>query len=155
MGIIWNGQEVKIYFHPQHLQRHVSCKSICSPCISCPNRVCDNTSFFSGTGKKSSYLEWAMRPDLTTTICHLMERPLTLSSEDVEVIESFIVSLHSLTCPLTEVNKARQQIFSQSSHTFEYLSSTKAESNLSSWICVGAVSCDRTSLTKSRLMGMG
>ena len=55
-----------------------------------------------------------------------MERPLTLSSKDIHIIESFVVSLYSMTCPLTEVNQARQQIFSQSSRTFEYLPPTKA-----------------------------
>ena len=40
---------------------------------------CDNTSFFSGTGKKSAYAKWCTRPDLTTALCHLMQRPLTLS----------------------------------------------------------------------------
>ena len=47
---------------------------------------CDNTSFFSGMGKKSAYGKWSTRPDLTTTLCHLMEKPLTISSEDIKVI---------------------------------------------------------------------
>ena len=87
---------------------------------------CDNTSFFSGTGKKSAYAKWCTRPDLTTALCHLMQRPLTLSSEDIQVIESFVISLYSASCPLTEVNQARQQIFARSSRTFEYLPPTKA-----------------------------
>ena len=87
---------------------------------------CDNTSLFSSTGEKSAYGKWDTRPDLTTALCHLMERPLILSSEDIKAIESFVVSLYSVTCPLMEVNQARQQIFAQSSRTFEYLPPTKA-----------------------------
>ena len=71
----------------------------------------DNTSFFSGTGKKLAHAKWCTRPDLTTALCHLMNRPLTLSSEDLCVIESFVISLYSVTCPLTEVNQIHQQIF--------------------------------------------
>ncbi len=85
---------------------------------------CDNTSFFSGTGKKSAYLKWATRPELTTVLCYLMDRPLALTSADIEVFESYVVSLYSSTCPLMEVNHARKQIFSQSSRSFEYLPPT-------------------------------
>ena len=87
---------------------------------------CDNTSFFSGTGKKYAYRKWSIRPDLTTTLCYLMERPRTITLEDIKVIDSFAVSLYSITCPFTEVNQAHQQIFVQPSRTFEYLPPTKA-----------------------------
>ena len=69
---------------------------------------CDNASFFSGTG---AYLKWATRPELTTALCHLMERPLTFPFEDIKVFKSFVVSLYSATSTLTEVNKACQQYF--------------------------------------------
>ena len=86
----------------------------------------DNTSFFSGTGTKSAYAKWSTRPELTTTPCHLMDKPETPSSDDIAVIESFVISLYSVYCSLTDVNKARQQIFAQSSRIFEYLPPTKA-----------------------------
>ena len=54
-----------------------------------------------------------------------MQRPLTLSSEDIKVIDSFVVPLYSVNCPLTEVNPAHQQIFDQLSKTIEYLLPTK------------------------------
>ena len=55
-----------------------------------------------------------------------MDKPDTPSSDDIAVIESFVISLYSVSCTLTDVNKARQQIFAQSSRTFEYLPPTKA-----------------------------
>ncbi len=81
----------------------------------------DNTSFLSGKGKKSAYAKWSTRPELTTTLCHLMDKPETPSSDDIAVIESFVISLYSVSCTLTDVNQARQQIFAQSSRTFEYM----------------------------------
>ena len=40
------------------------------------------------TGNKSAYYaKWGTRPDLTTTLCNLMESPLVLSSKDIRVIE--------------------------------------------------------------------
>ncbi len=55
-----------------------------------------------------------------------MDRPLALTSADIEVFERYVVSLYSSTCPLMEVNHARKQIFAQSSRSFEYLPPTKA-----------------------------
>ena len=42
----------------------------------------DNTSFFSGTVKKSAYAKWGTRPELTATLCHMMDKPETLSSDE-------------------------------------------------------------------------
>ena len=86
----------------------------------------DNTSLFSGTGKKSAYAKFSTLPELTTTRCHLMDKPETPSSDDIIFIESFVISLYSVSSTLTDVNQARQQIFAQSSRTFEYLPLTKA-----------------------------
>ena len=81
---------------------------------------------FSGTGKKSAYAKWNTRPELTSTLCHLMDKSVKPSSDDIAVIESVVISLYSVSCTLTDVNQARQQIFAQSSHTVEYLPPTKA-----------------------------
>ena len=63
---------------------------------------------------------------VSTTHCHLMDKPETHYSDDIAVIESFVISLYSVSCTLTDVNPARQKIFAQSSRTFEYLPPTKA-----------------------------
>ena len=81
----------------------------------------DNTFLVSGTEKKSAYAKWSTRPELTTTLCHLMDKPETPSSDGIAVIESFVISLCSVSCTLTDVNQARQQIYAQSSRTFEYM----------------------------------
>ena len=42
-------------------------------------------------------------------LCHLMDKPETPSSDGIAVIESFVISLYSVSCTLTDVNQARQQ----------------------------------------------
>ena len=117
--------------------RNISIHDICSAMSSAKAKALpafhaltgsDNTSFLSGTGNKSAYAKWSTRPELTTTLCHLMNKPETPSSDGTAVIESFVISLYSVSCTLTDVNQARQQIFAQSSRTFEcmHLPPTKA-----------------------------
>ena len=49
----------------------------------------DNTSFFSGTGGNLLTQNGAPGQSLITTmLCHLMDRPVTPSSDDIAVIES-------------------------------------------------------------------
>ena len=55
-----------------------------------------------------------------------MDKPETHYSDDIAVIESFVISLYSVSCTLMDVNQAREKIFAQSSRTFEYLPPTKA-----------------------------
>ena len=83
----------------------------------------DNTSLFSGSGKKSACAKWSTRPELTATLYHLMDKPETPSSDDIAVIESFVISLYSVSCILTDVNQTQH---AQSSRTFQYLQPTKA-----------------------------
>ena len=59
-------------------------------------------------------------------LCHLMDKPVSPSSDDIAVIESFVISLYSVSCTLTDVNQTRQQIIAQSFRTLEYLPPTKA-----------------------------
>ena len=109
--------------------RNISINDICSTMSSAKAKALpafhaltgsNNTSFFSG------YAKWSTRPELTTTLCHPMDKPETPSSDDIAAIESFVISLYSVSFILTDVNQARQQIFAQSSRTFEYLPPTKA-----------------------------
>ena len=55
---------------------------------------------------------------------HLMDTFEIPSSDDTAVIESFVISLYSVFPTLMDVNQAHQQIFAQSSHTFESLPPT-------------------------------
>ena len=85
----------------------------------------DNT--YISKGKRSAYGKWSTNPNLTTALCHLMDRPSSLSSEDINSIESFVITLYSTSCPLSDINLARQQIFAQSSRTFEQTGVAKSK----------------------------
>ena len=85
---------------------------------------CDTTSFFSGSGKKSAYEKWLARPELTTALCHIMDRPDKLEEEYIDIISKYVIALYSVTCPLSDVNRARQYIFTHGARTFEYLPPT-------------------------------
>ena len=54
-------------------------------------------------------------------VVHLMANLEPASSDDIAVIESFAISLYSVSRTLTDVNQTHKQIFAQSSCTFEYL----------------------------------
>ena len=110
-----------------------------------------NTSFFSGTGKKSA--KWSTRPELTATLCHLMDKPETPSSDYINVIESFVISLYSVTCTLTDANQARQQIFAQSSRSFKYIRRRKQPSP--SGICMGPSHLRQASIAYPEPRGLG
>ena len=82
--------------------RNISINDICSTMSSANAKALpafhartgsNNTSFFSGTVNKSAYVKWSTRPELTTTLCHPMDKPETPSSDDIAVIESFAISL--------------------------------------------------------------
>ena len=104
--------------------RYISIHDICN--VVSPIKAYALPAFHALTGcNNTSYGMWSTRPDLTTTLCYLMERPLTITLEDIKVIDSYVVTLYSVTCSFTEVNQDHQQIFAQSSCTFEYLPPTK------------------------------
>ena len=62
--------------------------------FSCSDRAWQHI-LFSGTGKKLACLKWATRPQLTMTLCYLMNRPLTLPWEDIKVLELSISIVQS------------------------------------------------------------
>ena len=59
-------------------------------------------------------------------VMHLMDMLEILSSDHIAVTGSFVISVYSRYRTLTNVNQTYQQIFAQSSHTFECLPPTKA-----------------------------
>ena len=118
LGFTWNWKQISEHFHSWHLQYDVFRHNKALPAFHAPTGSV-NPSFFSGTGKKSA--KWSTRPELTITLYHLMVKPETPSSDGIAVIESFVLSLYSISCTLTDVRQARQQIFAQSSRTFEYM----------------------------------
>lgn len=89
---------------------------------------CDTVSFFSGRGKKTAWDIWNVFPELTNTLDNLNKSSVTV--EDVKsvmgVIERFIVLLYDRTSVLTDVDQARQQLFTKKCRKIESIPPTKA-----------------------------
>ena len=89
-------------------------------------------SFFSDYGADKLWLSFGIGTNLQNIsthdsfVMHLMNKLEIHYSDDIAVIESFVISMYSVSRILTDVNQTHQQIFAQSSHTFEYLSPTKS-----------------------------
>ena len=89
-------------------------------------------SFFNDTGADKLWLSFGIGNKLQNIsihdsfVMHLMDRLEVPSSDHIAVTGSFVISLYSVYRTLTNVNQTYQQIFAQSSHTFEYLPPTKS-----------------------------
>ena len=87
---------------------------------------CDTVSFFSSRGKKTAWDVWNVFPELTGTLQSLTLLPATISKECMAVIERFVVLLYNRTSNLTEVNEARQELFSKKSRSLDSIPPTSA-----------------------------
>lgn len=87
---------------------------------------CDTVSYMSGRGKKTAWNAWKSMPEITETFLHLSTPQSTVSEEDIQALERFVVILYSRTCPLTSVNEARQSIFAQGTRTIDNIPPTQA-----------------------------
>ena len=89
-------------------------------------------SFFSDIGVGQLWLSFGIGTKLQNIsiydsfVMHLMDKLETTSSDGNAVIESFAISLYSVSRTLTDVNQTHKQIFAQSSCAFEYLPPTKS-----------------------------
>lgn len=87
---------------------------------------CDTVSFFAVKGKKTAWDVWGVFPGLTSTLLSLTLLPEVISDVCMAVIERFVVLLYDRTSNLTEVNEARQELFSKKSRTLDKIPPTKA-----------------------------
>ena len=74
---------------------------------------CDNTSFFWKKGKKSCWAAWGLHPELTPVLANLTETLSNPCDNDFQVLERFVCLLYDKNTELSEVNPARQQLFSK------------------------------------------
>ena len=63
---------------------------------------------------------------MSLAFCNLSNKPETLSSEDLNLIERFTVLLYSRTCPLSTVNQTRQSLFAQGNQALDNIPPTQA-----------------------------
>ena len=65
-------------------------------------------------------------PEVTEYFLKLTANPDYISDDRMEMIDKKVVHLHARTSELSRVNKARQQLFFQRSHSFKKVPLTKA-----------------------------
>ena len=89
-------------------------------------------SFFSDIGADKLWLSFGIGNKLQNIsihdsfVMHLMDMFEIPSSDHISVTGSFVISLYSVYRTLTNINQTYQQIFAQSSYTFECLTPTKS-----------------------------
>ncbi|XP_031574483.1 uncharacterized protein LOC116308242 [Actinia tenebrosa] len=86
---------------------------------------CDTVSFFNGKGKKTAWNVWDVYPELTPKLKALKSLPGDVDDECIAIIERFVVLLYDRTSNLAQVNKARQELFSQKSRPLDAIPPTR------------------------------
>ena len=94
---------------------------------------CDTTSAFAGRGEKTCWDVWRVYPDVTEAFLMLSDSPHLVSQEAAALIEKFVVYIYSKTLEVSEVNEARQILFSKENRSLENIPPTQAA--LFEYIC--------------------
>jgi len=88
---------------------------------------CDTVSSFAGRGKKTSWEIWKICDEVTPAFCTLASNPDPKSiSDQLEVVERFVVLMYDQTSLEMKVNEARKQLFSQKSRPIVGIPPTQA-----------------------------
>ena len=88
---------------------------------------CDTVSCFAVHGKKSVWETWNIFNEITSVICILASTPDSSSITDqLEVLECFVVLLYDRTSTEMTVNAARKQLFSRKKRLIDNLPPTQA-----------------------------
>ncbi len=87
---------------------------------------CDNVSSFYGIGKKTAWKVWRSLVCLEPLFLRLTQAPSSLSEEDIDELERFVVLLYSKTSSLSKVNEARKSLFSQGNRQLDKCPPTRA-----------------------------
>lgn len=86
---------------------------------------CDTVSQFAGIGKKTAFAVWASLPEIHTEFRKLSLAPESVSSDDMLMLERFVVLLYSRTSSLSTVNDARQYMFGYQGRQIDHIPPTK------------------------------
>ena len=70
---------------------------------------CDIISAFKNKGKKSSFPTWEILPEITSTFVKMTSYPLSISEEDEQRTEQFIVQLYNRSSTSCNIDKTRKK----------------------------------------------
>ena len=74
---------------------------------------CDTTSSFSSVGKKTALDTWKAFPEITDTFIDLGSMPLSLSDENMNHLQRFVLLLYVRTSECTRVDLCRKLLFAK------------------------------------------
>lgn len=74
---------------------------------------CDTSSSFSSVGKKTAWDTWTAFPEITETFISLSSMPLSISDENMNKLQRFVILLYDRTSQCTQVNQSRKLLFAK------------------------------------------
>ena len=74
---------------------------------------CDTVSSFVGYGKKTAWSTWNTLPQLTDALLKLSCAPSKIPEDVMLIIERFVILLYDKTSTCTDIDKARQTLFTK------------------------------------------
>ena len=87
---------------------------------------CDTVSSFCGIGKKTAWNVLQSMKQVLPVFQHLSSAPSSVTEEQMNEIERYVVVMYKNTSQLSKVNEARKQLFSSGNRKIEKIPPTKA-----------------------------
>ena len=85
---------------------------------------CDTVSAFHGKGKKSAWQAWNVFEEATEVFRKLGNLPETISDDDIQILEQFVVILYDRSSAVKNVNEARLDLFAHRQKSYEMIPPT-------------------------------
>ena len=80
---------------------------------------CDTVSAFRDKGKKSAWQAWNVFEEATEVFRKLGNLPETVSDDDKQILEQFVVILYDQSSAVKRVNEARLDLFAHRQKSYE------------------------------------
>ena len=87
---------------------------------------CDTVSAFHGKGKKSAWQVWNVFEEATEVFRKLGNLPATISDDDKQILEQFVVILYDQSSAVKRVNEARLDLFAHRQESYEMIPPTES-----------------------------
>ena len=85
---------------------------------------CDTVSAFRGKGKKSAWQAWNVFEEATEVFRKLGNLPETISDDDIQILEQYVVILYDRSSAVKNVNEARLDLFAHRQKSYEMIPPT-------------------------------
>ena len=83
-------------------------------------------SAFRGKGKKSAWQAWNVFKEATEVVRKLGNLPETISEDDIQILEQFVVILYDRSSAVKKVNEARLDLFAHRQKAYEMIPPTES-----------------------------